>query len=288
MVGIANCMGSAERYLGLLATTLGDHPAAEVHFDAAIERNALGGLDHVFTMVRADYARMLEARGGPADALRAAQLRSSRRPPPALNRRRHGCRQQTVCRSVCRSSVVLITLVLAAPASASDFSWPIAYTSQAKNPADALADLPIEDATYDPATHCSKKAKPGMTALVEWLTSNAGGAFWGTYRCEKWGPHSASLHAENRAVDWALDVDVPAQRKEAERLIALFLAPDKLGQPQALARRMGVEEIIWDCGYWGAGMQTATARTRRACPSAARSSARSTRRSRTATTCTSG
>jgi hypothetical protein len=152
--------------------------------------------------------------------------------------------------------VVLITLVLAAPASASDFSWPIAYTSQAKNPADALADQPIEDATYDPATHCSKKAKPGMTALVEWLTSNAGGAFWGTYRCEKWGPHSASLHAENRAVDWALDVDVPAQRKEAERLIALFLAPDKLGQPQALARRMGVEEIIWDCGYWGAGMQT--------------------------------
>ena len=88
------------------------------------------------------------------------------------------------------------------------------------------------------------------------MTTNAGGAFWGTYRCEKWGPHSASLHAENRAVDWALDVDVPAQRKEAERLIALFLAPDKLGQPQALARRMGVEEIIWDCGYWGAGMQT--------------------------------
>ena len=76
MVGIANCMGSAERYLGLLATTLGDYAAAEVHFDAAIERNALGGLDHVFTMVRADYARMLEARGGPADALRAAQLRT--------------------------------------------------------------------------------------------------------------------------------------------------------------------------------------------------------------------
>jgi hypothetical protein len=26
------------------------------------------------------------------------------------------------------------------------------------------------------------------------------------------------------------------------------------GNPQALARRMGVEELIWDCGYWGAGM----------------------------------
>jgi hypothetical protein len=149
-----------------------------------------------------------------------------------------------------------LTLALAAPAAARDFSWPVAYTSQAKNPADALAELPIEDSEYDPATRCSKKAKPGMTALVDWLTRHAAGVFWGTYRCEKWGKHSASLHAENRAVDWALDVDAPAQRKEAARLIALLLAPDKLGQPQALARRMGVEEIIWDCGYWGAGMQT--------------------------------
>ena len=54
-------------------------------------------------------------------------------------------------------------------------------------------------------------------------------------------------------MDWALDVDVPAQRREAGRLIRLLLAPDRLGAPQALARRMGVEEIIWDCGYWGAG-----------------------------------
>jgi tetratricopeptide (TPR) repeat protein len=76
MVGIANCMGSAERYLGLLATVLGDHAAAEAHFDTALERNAAGGLDHVFTMARNDYAAMLETRNGPGDALRAAQLRA--------------------------------------------------------------------------------------------------------------------------------------------------------------------------------------------------------------------
>jgi len=33
-----------------------------------------------------------------------------------------------------------------------------------------------------------------------------------------------------------------------------LLAPDKAGNPRALARRMGVQEIIWDCGYWGARM----------------------------------
>jgi hypothetical protein len=153
-----------------------------------------------------------------------------------------------------RLFALAVVLGLAAPAAAHGSSWPIAYTSVAKNPADALADLPIEDSEYDPATRCSKKPKPGMTALINWLGDNAKGVFWGTYRCEKWGRKSASLHAEGRAVDWHLDVDVPADRREATRLIALFLAPDKLGQPQALARRMGVEEIIWDCGYWSAGM----------------------------------
>ncbi len=152
----------------------------------------------------------------------------------------------------------LLSLGVAEPAAAArDDGWPVAYTSVAHNPADALAELPIEEPTYDSATRCSKRPKPGMTALVAWLERNADGVSWGTYRCEKWGPRSASLHAEGRAVDWALDVDVPAQRREAERLIALLLAPDRLDAPQALARRMGVEEIIWDCGYWGAAMDQA-------------------------------
>ena len=46
-----------------------------------------------------------------------------------------------------------------------------------------------------------------------------------------------------------------ARIRSASRPIALLLAPDRVGRPQALARRMGVEEIIWDCGYWGAGME---------------------------------
>jgi hypothetical protein len=93
-----------------------------------------------------------------------------------------------------------------------------------------------------------------MVALVAWLGRNARGANWGTYRCERWGPREASLHAENRAVDWHLDVRVPADRAAARGLIEMLLAPDRTGLPHALARRMGVEEIIWDCSYWSAGM----------------------------------
>ncbi|HEX8103697.1 MAG TPA: hypothetical protein VF533_13860 [Solirubrobacteraceae bacterium] len=123
----------------------------------------------------------------------------------------------------------------------------------AGNPADRLTTAPIEDAVYDPATHCAKKPKPGMTRLVAWLDANAEGVNWGTYRCEKWGKGSASLHAEGRAVDWHLDARDRAQRRAGQALIELLLAPDRAGNPQALARRMGVEELIWDCGYWSAG-----------------------------------
>ncbi len=122
------------------------------------------------------------------------------------------------------------------------------------NPADKLVELPIEDSRYDHARRCAKRTKPGVVALAEWLDANTRGVFWGSYRCEKWGRDSASLHAENRAIDWHLDAAARAERKAADRLFRLLLAPDAAGNPQALARRMGVQELIWDCGYWGAGM----------------------------------
>ncbi|MEP6953477.1 MAG: hypothetical protein ABI950_05365 [Solirubrobacteraceae bacterium] len=148
---------------------------------------------------------------------------------------------------------VLALLAVAAPAGAFRLTQPGA--SVANNPADRKAALTPDPETYDPATHCSSKPRPVTTALISWLQRNAKGVFWSSYRCEMWGKNQASLHAEGRAVDWHLDVTNPADKAEAARLIALFLATDRAGTPHALARRMGVEEIIWDCGYWGAGMQ---------------------------------
>jgi hypothetical protein len=138
-----------------------------------------------------------------------------------------------------------ILALLAAPA--------VALAARA-NPADELVDIPIEASVYDPATHCSPKPRPGTLKLQAWLEENVRGVFWGSYRCEKWGKHEASLHAENRAIDWHLDARVAADRRAAGNLIELLLATDSAGNAQALARRMGVEELIWDCGYWAAGM----------------------------------
>src|SRR5215208_8390717 len=148
----------------------------------------------------------------------------------------------------------LLLLAVAAPAAAM-VRLPESPLPVAGNPADRLLSLPIEDPAYDGARRCTPKAsRPGMLALQRWLEANARGVFWGSYRCEKWGKGQASLHAENRAIDWHLDASVPADRRAAEKLIRLLLAPDAAGNPQALARRMGVEELIWDCGYRGAGM----------------------------------
>jgi hypothetical protein len=152
------------------------------------------------------------------------------------------------------SSVAVLIALLAGPGTAQAFRLRTPQATIASNPADALLpDLPDAE-EYDPATHCSKKRRRGMTLLQMWLEQRPRGVSWGVYRCEKWGKRSASLHAEGRAIDWHLDVTDAADKAEARSLIELLLAPDAAGNPRALARRMGVEEIIWDCSYWGAGM----------------------------------
>jgi hypothetical protein len=124
------------------------------------------------------------------------------------------------------------------------------------NPADRLAEVPIDPYRYDHAKSCRKRPPKGTQAFAAWLDRNAGGVFWGIMRCERWGKGRASLHAEGRAVDWHLDVRDPRDRREAERIINLLLAPDRAGNPHALARRMGVQEIIWDCRSWWSGAET--------------------------------
>jgi hypothetical protein len=121
------------------------------------------------------------------------------------------------------------------------------------NPADRLARLSIDAYRYDYARRCLKRARPGTLALRRWLRRNARGSSWGIMRCERLGGRNYSLHSEGRAIDWRLNVRRRAERRAATRLIRLFLATDKVGNAHALARRMGIQEIIWNCKSWWAG-----------------------------------
>ena len=123
------------------------------------------------------------------------------------------------------------------------------------NPADRLASKPIDDYGYDHAKRCVKRTPRGTLALQEWLEANVRGVSWGIMRCERWGKNTASLHAEGRAIDWHLDVHDAGDRRTARKLIDLLLATDRAGNEHALARRMGVQEIIWDCRSWWSGSE---------------------------------
>jgi hypothetical protein len=125
------------------------------------------------------------------------------------------------------------------------------------NPANdpRLLNKPIEDFRYDYAKRCRDDMPPGMRALRRWLEQNVRGESWGIYRCEKLGPGNYSLHSEDRAIDWHLDRNIPADKRAAMDLIHTLLATDKNGNYAALARRMGVQGLIYNCRDWWSGMQ---------------------------------
>lgn len=111
--------------------------------------------------------------------------------------------------------------------------------------------LPLEDyAPYQPATRCAPAAKPGTVVLARWTVRRYGGRFGSISRA---CGGSRSEHQEGRAFDWSVDVRRPADRARVARLMRDLFAADAAGEPDALARRMGIMYLIWDDQIWSAG-----------------------------------
>jgi hypothetical protein len=70
----AACWGSSERFLGLLAATVGRWETATGHLESAIAKNESDGNVPAASLVRRDLARLLVARRTPAELDRAAEL----------------------------------------------------------------------------------------------------------------------------------------------------------------------------------------------------------------------
>jgi hypothetical protein len=137
---------------------------------------------------------------------------------------------------VCLAAAV----ALATPAVAS------ALPSLKANPANRLLSRGLDPIQYDRATKCNGgHVWAGTQTMVSWLEHNAAGVNWGEYRCEMWGKHEASIHSAGRAIDWH-----PATMHDGHELVRLLLAPDEQGNPAALARRMGIQGLIFDCQSW--------------------------------------
>jgi tetratricopeptide (TPR) repeat protein len=79
-VSQAACFGSAERFLGLLASTFGDIEAAAEHFEAALAKNTARGVLPLIPFIRVEYAQVLiaaEARPERAQELLTDALREA-------------------------------------------------------------------------------------------------------------------------------------------------------------------------------------------------------------------
>jgi hypothetical protein len=150
-------------------------------------------------------------------------------------------------------ALACVVIVLAGAAGAAQAASAAPPRPLKGNPADKLAGKPIDDYRYDHATRCKRNPSQGALALQDWLGLHVRGISWGIMRCEKLSKRNYSLHSEGRAVDWHLDVTDPTDRRAARKLIRLLLATDSAGNEHALARRMGVQEIIWDCRSWWSG-----------------------------------
>ncbi len=156
-----------------------------------------------------------------------------------------------------RASVLALalTFIVAAPSQASVFIQPGLHPEQL-NPSVAIPyGTPAADALRsDTPTACTHAVAPGAQDMFEFLK------YWwprgesaGIEKCRDIGDTGAlSLHAEGRAVDFHLNKDNAGDLAAAKEIRKWFLADDTSGAHYAMARRFGIQEIIFNLHIWTA------------------------------------
>lgn len=144
------------------------------------------------------------------------------------------------------STPVLLFLVLlvAAPAALA------AKRTLTPNPANdpALIKQKLDPNRYDGPKGCRSRHPKGMTRLIQFMKRHTRKkTVYGTIRCD------GGVHGTGRALDWMLDARKKRQKRAAKTVINTWLARDDRGRRNALARRMGIQLIIYNCRFWQAG-----------------------------------
>jgi hypothetical protein len=106
-------------------------------------------------------------------------------------------------------------------------------------------------AAYVGQTACSPVAKPGTTAFANLLlrTYPSSRSLGISRSC---GVGGKSEHKEGRAFDWGVSVHRAADRKAVNDLMRWLLKTDGFGNRHAMARRLGIQYMIWNGRIWGA------------------------------------
>jgi peptidoglycan hydrolase-like protein with peptidoglycan-binding domain len=99
---------------------------------------------------------------------------------------------------------------------------------------------------------CDLDLKPGTRALAELLTDTYPSTHIGstTRTCGTDTMVSYSEHYDGRSIDWAVNVEKPAERRLGMAFVRWLVRKDSRGVPGGNARRLGVMYIIWNNQQW--------------------------------------
>lgn len=140
------------------------------------------------------------------------------------------------------AALVIGAAVMAGPA---DPAAATTVTPTARDFSAAIDALP----TWERESGCSPTEKPGARYLRRLLLTTYGQISSNIVRaCSG----ADSGHEEGRALDWMTSARVPAQKEIAEAFVAWLQAPDGFGNPEAMARRLGISYVIWNSRTWRA------------------------------------
>jgi hypothetical protein len=106
-------------------------------------------------------------------------------------------------------------------------------------------------ANYVGQSTCSPGAKPGTTAFANLLlrTYPSSRSLGISRAC---GVGGKSEHKEGRAFDWGVSVNKAKDRASVRALMKWLLKRDAYGNRYAMARRLGIQYMIWNRRIWGA------------------------------------
>ena len=105
-------------------------------------------------------------------------------------------------------------------------------------------------AAYQPQTTCSPRAKPGVADFANrLLRAYPSTRSLGIVRACSAGGRSE--HKEGRAFDWGVNAHTKAGRATVAHVTRWLFAKDRYGNRFAMARRLGIQYLIWNHRIWG-------------------------------------
>lgn len=121
-----------------------------------------------------------------------------------------------------------------------------------KPPAKSLPSALDVAPPYQGQRVCDPHAKPGVTAFAQLMVSHYKVGSAAAWAIERNCNSGVTEHSEGRAWDWMLNAANPSQKAVADSVVAWLSAPDAEGRPGAMARRFGINYIIWNKKMWRA------------------------------------